>query len=75
LGSSSMTRIVLRATRETLPDLTNVLRPFRFQAMGKVCVVIATFALLVLCACGSKPKQPGCKGYKDCKAGQVCSNN
>jgi len=44
--------------------------------MGKVFVAIAAFAMVVvLCACGSKPKQPGCKGDKDCKKGQVCSNN
>jgi peptidoglycan-associated lipoprotein len=43
--------------------------------MGKVCVAIGAFALAVLCACGSKPKQPGCKGDKDCKAPQVCANN
>ena len=44
--------------------------------MGKVFVAIATFAMVVvLCACGSKPKQPGCKGDKDCKNGQVCSGN
>src|SRR5688500_1262171 len=75
LGSSSMTRIVLRATWQNVADLTNVLRPFRFHAMHKVFVAIATLALAVLGACGSKPKQPGCKGDKDCKTGQVCASN
>src|SRR5689334_2487544 len=74
LGSSSMTRIVLRATRQTLPDLTNVLRPFRFHAMGKVLFALA-MVLAFLGACGDKPKKPGCKADKDCKSGQVCDSN
>ena len=43
--------------------------------MHKVFVAIASLALAVLCACGSKPKQPGCKGDTDCKNGQVCFEN
>lgn len=43
--------------------------------MGKVFVAIAAFALMLATACGSKPKAPGCKGDKECKAGQVCANN
>jgi peptidoglycan-associated lipoprotein len=31
--------------------------------------------MAVLAGCGSKPKQPGCKGDKDCKNGNVCSGN
>ena len=40
--------------------------------MWKVCLVAAA-ALLV--ACGSKPKGPGCKTDKDCKAPLVCGDN
>ena len=43
--------------------------------MGKVFVAIAAIAMVVLCACGSKPKKPGCKGDKDCKSPQVCVAN
>lgn len=43
--------------------------------MGKVFVAIAAIAMAVLCACGSKPKKPGCKGDKDCKSPQVCVAN
>jgi len=42
--------------------------------MGKVFVAIAAIAL-ALAGCGSKPKQPGCKGDKDCKAPLVCAAN
>jgi peptidoglycan-associated lipoprotein len=42
--------------------------------MGKVFFALA-IALAFLTACGSKPKAPGCKADKDCKAGQVCDAN
>lgn len=41
-------------------------------------VLVAAFALVLsfaMAACGDKPKKPGCKGDKDCKAGQHCSAN
>jgi peptidoglycan-associated lipoprotein len=44
--------------------------------MGKVLSVIAAIAVaLAIAACGSKPKQPGCKTDKDCKSPLVCSQN
>lgn len=42
--------------------------------MGKVLFALA-MVLAFVGACGSKPKPPGCKGDKDCKAGQVCDAN
>lgn len=42
--------------------------------MGKVFVAIAAI-MLALAGCGSKPKGPGCKGDKDCKAPLVCATN
>lgn len=42
--------------------------------MGKVLFALA-IVLAFLGACGSKPKAPGCKADKDCKAGQVCNAN
>lgn len=43
--------------------------------MHKVLVAFVAIAMVVLGGCGSKPKQPGCKGDKDCKDGQVCVEN
>jgi peptidoglycan-associated lipoprotein len=40
--------------------------------MVKVCLVAAAAMLI---ACGSKPKGPGCKTDKDCKAPLVCGDN
>jgi peptidoglycan-associated lipoprotein len=42
--------------------------------MGKVLFALA-MVLAFVGACGSKPKPPGCKGDKDCKAGTVCDAN
>lgn len=42
--------------------------------MGKVLFALA-FVLAMLGACGDKPKKPGCKSDKECKAGQVCDAN
>ena len=41
--------------------------------MGKVFAIAALVLLAV--GCGSKPKKPGCKGDKDCKAPLVCASN
>ena len=38
-------------------------------------VLVAAAAMLVLSACGSHPKGPGCKTDKDCKAPLVCGDN
>ncbi len=40
--------------------------------MVKVCLAAAAVLLL---ACGNKPKGPGCKSDKDCKAPLVCGDN
>jgi peptidoglycan-associated lipoprotein len=38
-------------------------------------VLVATAAALAIGSCGSKPKGPGCKTDKDCKAPLVCGDN
>lgn len=38
-------------------------------------VLVAAAAALILSACGSHPKGPGCKADKDCKAPLVCGDN
>jgi peptidoglycan-associated lipoprotein len=36
-------------------------------------IFVAIF--VIVCGCSDKPKKPGCKADKECKAGQVCDNN
>ena len=44
-------------------------------ASRRLSVLVAIALALAIAACGSKPKQPGCKVDKDCKNGQVCAAN
>lgn len=38
-------------------------------------ILVAIAGLVIGFACSDPPKKPGCKGDKDCKNGQVCSEN
>jgi peptidoglycan-associated lipoprotein len=43
--------------------------------MGKLLVAVAAMVLAFAIACSGKPKGPGCKVDKDCKAPLVCADN